>query len=243
MALTTSVGPRLTAGRALRPAAGDVLSALPTGDEGAPYDRKAAVYDRVVSARAYNRVAWGASPAAYAEFASEALVSDTGPLLDVGCGSAVFTAEVYRSAERPVVMVDRSLGMLARAGERLRGAPATLVQADLHDLPFAPGSFATVGCFGTLHVLTDPWSALAALWRQLTPGGRLFASMLVSDRAVGGAYLRALHRAGEVGLPRTLTELTTAALRLGGTSTAVGHTGSMAWLRTAKPEDEPIAAG
>jgi len=39
----------------------------------------------------------------------------------VGCGSAVFTAAAYRTAGRPLVLVDRSLGMLARAAQRLGG--------------------------------------------------------------------------------------------------------------------------
>ncbi len=210
--------------------------ALPAGDEGAPYDRKAAVYDRVVGAQAYNRAVWGTSTAAYREFASEALASGTGPMLDAGCGSAVFTAGVYRRASRALVLVDRSVGMLTRASGRLEGASAALVQADLSDLPFAPGSFTTVGCFATLHVLEDPWSALAALWRQVAPGGRIFASMLIRDRALGGAYLRVLHRAGEVGPPVSLAELTATARQAFGDSAAVDRTGSMAWLRARRSE-------
>lgn len=236
MSADTSISSLLAHGRAVRPAGGGALSALPAGDEGAPYDRKAAIYDRVVGARVYNRAVWGASPAEYADFASEALASGTGPMLDAGCGSAVFTAGVHRRAARPLVLVDRSLGMLVRAGGRLDGAPATLVQADLLDLPFAPGTFSTVSCFGTLHVLADPWAALAALWRQVAPGGRMFASMLVTDRAVGGAYLRVLQRAGEVGPPRCLAELGTAARRICGDSAAFARTGSMAWVRARRPD-------
>jgi SAM-dependent methyltransferase len=224
----------LAAGRTLRPAGNGVISALPTGDEGAPYDRKAAAYDRVVGARVYNRVMWGTSPAAYRKFASEALAGGTGAMLDAGCGSAVFTAGVYRRAARPLVLVDRSVGMLARASGRLAGAPAALVQADLNDLPFAPESFTTVGCFGTLHVLEHPWSALTALWRQVAPGGQLLASMLITDRALGGVYLRVLQRAGEVGPPTRLAELTAAARQALGDPAAVDRTGSMAWLRARK---------
>ena len=137
---------------------------------GAPYDRKAAVYDRVVGARAYNRVIWGTSTTAYRKFASEALASGTGPMLDAGCGSAVFTAGVYRRASRPLVLVDRSIGMLVRA-----------------------------------------------------------------HGALGGAYLRVLQRAGEVGPPASLAELTAAARQALGDSAAVDRTGSMAWLRARKP--------
>jgi len=206
----TALDPRslLAPGRTLRPATDKVLSALPPNDQGAPYDPKAAIYDRVVGARAYNRIMRGTSTAAYREFAGEALAAAIGPMLDAGCGSAVFTAGAYREASRPLVLVDRSIGMLTRASARLDRAPAALVQADLLDLPFAPESFTTVCCFA---MLDDPWPALASLWRQLAPGGRFLASMLVTDRPAGGAYLRVLRRAGEVGPPRNLAELAAAA--------------------------------
>lgn len=235
--VTTVADPRslLAPGRTLRPATDKVLSALTTDDQGAPYDRKAVFYDRVVGSRAYNRVVWGTSPAAYREFAAEALAAATGPMLDAGCGSAVFTAGVYRRASRPLVLVDRSVGMLTRASDRLDGVPAAFVQADLLDLPFAPESFTTVSCFAMLHVLEDPWPALGALWRQLAPGGQLLASMLVTDRAVGGAYLRVLQRAGEVGPPRTLAEFAAAAREAFGDSAVLDRTGSMAWLQATKP--------
>lgn len=226
-----ALGAVLAGGRTIRAVRDGVLSALPTDDEGAPYDRKAAVYDRVVGADAYNRVVWGTSVGTYCDFASEALASGSGLMLDVGCGSAVFTAGVYGRTTRPLLLVDRSVGMLARASVRLEGSSATLVQADLDDLPFAPGSFTTVACFGMLHVLEDPWSALAALWRQVAPGGRILASMLITDRALGGAYLRLLERTGEVGPPRSLAELAAAARQVCGDSATVGRTGSMAWLR------------
>ena len=194
------------------------------------------MYDRLIASPLYNRLAWGTRSADYAAFAAEALGAGDGPYLDAGCGTAVFTAGVYRSATRPLVLVDRSLDMAARAADRVGDAPATVVQADLFDLPFAPGGFATVASFGTLHVLDDPWRALAALRDQVAPGGRLFASMLVADRRVGGAYLGALRRAGEVGRPRRAGELDAAAHDLFGSSADVRRTGSMAWLRATADE-------
>lgn len=216
--------------RTLRPVGDGILSALPEDDEGAAYDRRAVVYDRLIGSPLYNRLAWGTHPSQYASFAAEALAAGDGPYLDAGCGTLVFTAALYRRATRPLVLVDRSLGMLGRGAERLAGAPATLVQADLHDLPFEPGRFTTIGCFAMLHVLDEPWGALAALRDRLAPGGRLFASMLVADRSA--AYLKALHRAGEVGPPRRMAELADTARSLFG-SAEVGRTGSMAWLRAA----------
>jgi len=221
----------LAPGRTLRTPRPGISSALPAGDQGAPYDRRAATYDRLVGNRVYNRLAWGTDRADYGAFAAEAVAAGEGSFLDAGCGTATFTSAAYRSTSRPLVLVDRSLDMLARAAERIAGAPAALVQADLLDLPFSSRRFATVACFGVLHVLDDPWTALAALREQTAPGGRIFASMLVADRRLGRAYLAALHHAGEVGPPRRAHELADAARTVFGASADVRRTGSMAWLR------------
>jgi len=108
-------------GRQLARAGDGLLSALGPGERDSPYDRHAVLYDHVVGNRLYNRLLWGASPASYTAFAATAVAGAQGPLLDVGCGSAVFTAAAYRTAGRPLVLVDRSLGMLARAAQRLGG--------------------------------------------------------------------------------------------------------------------------
>jgi ubiquinone/menaquinone biosynthesis C-methylase UbiE len=151
----------------------------------------------------------------------------------VGGGTAVFTANAYQAAGRPVVLTDVSSAMLGRAAARLGPAPVTLLQADLYDLPFEPNRFATVACFTMLHVLDRPWEALVALRGQLAPGGSLFASMLVDDRMVGRSYMRALRAAGEFGPPRSCDEFFQAARQTFGEQTKVDveRTGSVAWLR------------
>lgn len=220
-------------GSRLRDTGDGVLSAIAAGSPPAPYDRHAQIYDRLVGGRLYNRVVWGVRVADYVAFATDALNDGDGPFLDAGCGTAVFTASAYRHAQRPLVLVDRSLGMLRRAAKRLDDVPATLIQADIESLPFSPGSFDTVACFAVLHVLDDPWQALAALRDQVAPGGRLYASMLVSDRGgMGRRYLSMLHRRGEVGPPQRAVDLQQAADELF-TQADVSRTGSMAWLRAA----------
>ena len=208
-----------------------VFSAITAGSQAAPYDRHASVYDRLVGSRLYNRAIWGVRTADYSAFAAEALRDGEGPFLDAGCGTAVFTASVYQNAHRPLILVDRSLATLRHAAKRLSDVPATLLQARLECLPFAPRSFETVACFAVLHVLDDPWTALAALREQVAPGGRLFASMLVSDG--GGTsqrYLSMLRRRGEVGPPQRADDLQQAANEIFAQA-VVSRTGSMAWLR------------
>ena len=193
---------------------------MPEGGPNQRYDRRAAAYDRVVGGRLYNRLLWGSSPAAYAAFAARAVSSGAGPMLDAGCGSLVFTAGVYAEADRPLVLLDHSVGMLEAARDRLaaiRGvvpASTALLQADLLDLPFASGSFSTVLTMGMLHLFDDVTGVVSALARSVQPGGALFLSSLVSETRVGGRYLSLLHRAGEVALPRTEQQLL-AAVRLG----------------------------
>lgn len=228
----------LASDRTLRQVAPRILSALQLGDRGARYDRRAATYDRLIANALYNRLAWGASPSAYRAFASEAADAGDGAMLDAGCGTATFTAAAYRRRARSAVLVDRSVDMLDRAAQRLPGAEVTFVQADLLDLPFAPRCFTTVACFGLLHVVEDPWAALAALREQIAVGGCLFASMLVADRRPSALYLAGLHRAGEVGRPRRMDELGVAVHELFGPRADVRRSGAMAWVRaelTASP--------
>ena len=215
-----------------------VAIARPLRDLGdAPYDRHAKVYDRLIGSPLYNRLVWRARVGEYAAFAAEAVAAGDGPLLDVGCGTAVFSAGAYRDTDRPVVLADRSRGMLDRAAERVgRDERVWYVQADLLDLPFASGRFATVACHAVLHVLDDPWPALDALATQVADGGGLYVSMLVADGGgVSARYLRMLHRRGEAGPPRTSAQMAVAARERFGDDVSVTRSGAMAYLRRPCP--------
>lgn len=213
-------------------AAGDgVWSALPASRGPASYERSPALYDRLIPSRLYNRVAWSTAPADYVAFAREVVADGDGPLLDAAGGSAVFTADVYRAARRPIVLADLSLGMLERARMRLAGAEhVTLVAADATDPPFAPGAFPTVACMSAVHVFPDPAPVVQALWRLVAPGGRLFLSGLVAETPVSSVYLRLLQRAGEVGPTRTLAELTEVVHQATGSAVRLRRRGAMAYL-------------
>jgi SAM-dependent methyltransferase len=184
-------------------------------EAGAPYDRRAAVYDRLVRSRTYNRLAWGCAPEDYAEFAAEALASSSGPVLEAAAGSAAATAALHRRSGRPTVLVDLSREMLERAARRLAydgdAVPARirLIQADLTALPFdgGPGRFTTVLALGAAHLFSDVGALVDPLRAQLAPGGALWVSGLVAETGRGRRYLDVLHRAGEVAAPRTAREL------------------------------------
>jgi len=189
------------------------------GDAGAPYDRRAAVYDRLVRSRMYNRLAWGCAPGDYEEFAAEALAASSGPVLEAAAGSAAATAALHRRSGRPTVLVDLSREMLERAARRLAwdgaAVPARirLVQADLTALPFGgadggvPGRFTTVLALGAAHLFEDVDAFVGPLRAQLAPDGRLYLSGLVAETVRGRRYLEVLHRAGEIATPRTAQAL------------------------------------
>jgi ubiquinone/menaquinone biosynthesis C-methylase UbiE len=215
-----------------------LLSALGDEERASLYDRHAHAYDGLVGNRLYNRVVWHSSTASYAGFAAAAVSDGDGPLLDVGCGTAMFTAASYRVTGRPVVLVDRSLGMLARAAERLADTDPSrvvLVRADLFDLPFRPGSFATVVCHGLLHLFDDPGRVLRVLRGQAAPGGAVYATSLLGETPLARQVLRLMHRAGEAAPPRREVDLSSVACTELGDDVQLRREGAMAFLRSPRP--------
>lgn len=161
----------------------------------------------------------------------------TGPLLDAGCGSLVFTSNVYAKLERPLILVDLSLGMLEAARARLigilGGVPNNifLLQADLRALPFRSNCFDTVLSMGMIHLFPRLGDVIPELRRVTEPTGELYLTSLVAERMIGRRYLALLHKAGEIAPPRScaglLTELETVGL---GRSVEIDLKGSMAFM-------------
>ena len=185
-------------------------------DAGAPYDRRAAMYDRLVRSRLYNRVAWSTSPKDYTDFAAEAFASAEGPLLEVAAGSAAATASLHATSPRPTVLVDLSRPMLERAGRNIAGAAGgrahvtsriRLVQADLFGLPPASQPFTTILGLGMTHLFDDVPELVRTLRAQLAPDGWLYLAGLVAETVRGRRYLELLHLAGEVAVPKSAGKL------------------------------------
>ena len=182
---------------------------------GSPYDRRAAVYDRLVRSPVYNRLAWSTAPDDYTQFATTAIGMSDGPLLEVAAGSAAATAESHVRSRRETVLVDLSRAMLARAAPRMAAcarkddvpAHIRLVQADLFALPFPPQGFTTVLGLGCTHLFDDLPAVVRSLQGQLGPSGTLHLSGLVGETRPGCRYLQLLHRAGEASRPRSAHEL------------------------------------
>ena len=97
-------------------------------------------------------------------------------VLEVGSGAGRFT-EVLLGAGAEVWAVDASSAVDA-ARANLGGHPRLhLAQADLFDLPFEPGSFDRVLCFGVLQHTPDPRRAFLTVVEQARPGGAVAADV------------------------------------------------------------------
>lgn len=92
--------------------------------------------------------------------------------LDAGCGGGTYSRYLSEFGME-VVAADYSFTTLEKA--RARTGPAmSYVMADVRHLPFVPGRFDGVLCFGVLQALAEAQRAISELARQLAPGGALW---------------------------------------------------------------------
>ncbi|MGH9162349.1 MAG: class I SAM-dependent methyltransferase [Vicinamibacteraceae bacterium] len=136
-----------------------------------------------------------------------------GPVLELGCGTGRVALPLAK-ARVSLVGVDRSVGMLARARQRLgrsANVPA-LVRGDITSLPFEAHSFPLViAPYGILQsLLSDRLlkQTLDSVARVVRPGG-VFGVDLVADVPRWEPYDRQLTlrgRSGPHGLPVALVE-------------------------------------
>lgn len=98
-------------------------------------------------------------------------------VLEAGCGVGAQTVPLARnSAGAQIVSVDVSRSSLAEAAARVADAGLTnvrLLEADIFDLPFEPGSFDHIFVCFVLEHLPAPVEALARLKALIRPAGTL----------------------------------------------------------------------
>ncbi len=205
-----------------------------TGNE---YDSAfGAIYETIACSALYNRLIWGYPTAEFGRFCREALSGSRGGwVLDAGCGSLAFSADVLAGTQRPVVFLDQSQTMLQRARSRVmhitgeHPSGKLFFRGDVMHLPFKPASFETVISLNLLHVCPAIAGALGELKRVLKQGGLMALTTLIENHRYGDAYLRRLGRMGYI-IPRTERELSSA-FREAGLSAEYRLIGNMAFIR------------
>jgi ubiquinone/menaquinone biosynthesis C-methylase UbiE len=113
-------------------------------------------------------------------------------VLDLACGTGVFTRPLAEQSGELVVGLDLSWPMLKQARRLMQREGIQnilLVRATAFSLPFADGAVPYVNCCGALHLFDRPGDALKEIRRILSPGGCLCVQTTIRPgRSAGFAY-------------------------------------------------------
>jgi SAM-dependent methyltransferase/uncharacterized protein YbaR (Trm112 family) len=114
-------------------------------------------------------------------------------LLDLACGTGIFTRPLASRAKGIVVGLDLSWPMLRHARrllDRSSRGNVVLMHGTAFRLPFIGGAFHQVNCCGALHLFDQPDLALKEIERVLHPEGHLSVQTTIRPEHSGGvAYL------------------------------------------------------
>ena len=94
-------------------------------------------------------------------------------ILEVGSGAGRFTQIVLEHTQAELHSVDLSDAVFTNYQNNGPHPRLHLYQANVYELPFAPGQFDKVFCFGMLQHTPDVESTIGHLIRMLKPGGEL----------------------------------------------------------------------
>jgi len=100
-------------------------------------------------------------------------------ILDVGCGTGVFTGDILSRGPR-VIGLDISSPMLRRAKQKAKGYSFQAVAGDMISLPFAEECFDRVFSMTALEFIEDGQAAVGELFRVTKTRGTIVATTLNS---------------------------------------------------------------
>jgi SAM-dependent methyltransferase len=132
---------------------------------------------------------------------------DGGGLLDLGCGSGAFLAQM-KSASWTLTGIEMSSAAASQARDR---SGADVFEGDIVRAPFARESFDAITCFHVFEHLVDPVAVLKKVACWLRPGG-VFYSMMPNIESVGASIFGSHWYALE--LPRHLYHFSPKSLRV-----------------------------
>ncbi len=114
-------------------------------------------------------------------------------VLDLACGTGVFTRPLAAQSRGIVVGLDLSRAMLRRAQKLLDRTDlrnVLFLRGNASRIPFIDGAFSYVNCCGALHLFDRPREALREIDRVLAGGGHLAVQTVIRPaRSAGFAYL------------------------------------------------------
>ena len=155
------------------------------------WDKVACVYD--VFANVINRKANRALCETVA-----ALIRPADTVLECACGTGLLTGVIAPRCQS-LTATDFSANMLKRAEKKLKKyGNVRFAQADITKLDYPDGSFDAVVAANVIHLLDEPYRALAELDRVCKPGGRLIIPTYMNrtDRGTTNSVSGAIGKAG-----------------------------------------------
>lgn len=117
----------------------------------------------------------------------ELRASGVNRVLDVGCGTGIFSTRMREELGADVIGCDLSSGMLEQAAAR--SDRVMWVRGDSSRLPLNDGAVEAVVCTEAFHFFDQP-AALAEFRRVLSPGGLLLVAMINPRTDLGSRLLR-----------------------------------------------------
>lgn len=129
--------------------------------------------------------------AGYFDLIPEERLGPGSTVLDAGCGGGRWAAEVLQRGARVIAL---DLGRSIEVAARHVGAGAACVQADVRDIPIAPGAVDVAYSLGVLHHVEETDLAVRRIVEAIRPGG-LFLIYLYYALDARGPLFRALFRA------------------------------------------------
>lgn len=109
-------------------------------------------------------------------------------VLDVGCGTGIFSARMSDELRAEVIGCDLSAGMLEKAAERSQ--TVDWVRGDATKLPLPDGAVDAVVCTEAFHFFDQP-AALSEFGRVVRDDGLLLIAMINPRTEGGSRFLRA----------------------------------------------------
>ena len=110
-------------------------------------------------------------------------------MLDLACGTGVFTRPLAGQSHGIVIGLDLSWPMLRQArrfAEKEKLGNLVFMRGTAFRLPFIAAAFPYVNCCGALHLFDRPKEALGEVERVLQPGGYLCAQTTIRPLHSGG---------------------------------------------------------